>query len=85
MCACMLSCFSHVWPFVTLFVMLWTVAHQARLSMGLSRQKYWSGFPCLPPGDPPNPGIKNCVSCITGKFLTHLATWEAQGILEPSN
>ena len=35
-----------------------TVAHQAPLSMGLSRQEYWSGLPCPPPGVPPNPGIK---------------------------
>ena len=32
--------------------------HQAPLSMGFSRQEYWSGLPCPPPGDLPNPGIK---------------------------
>ena len=37
---------------------LWTVARQAPLSMGFSRQEYWSGLPCPPPGDLPNPGIK---------------------------
>ena len=52
--ACMLSHFSHVQPFMT----PWTVAYQAPVSMGFSRQEYWSGFPCLPPGDLPNPGIK---------------------------
>ena len=36
----------------------WTVAHQAPLSMGLSRQEYWSGLPCSPSGDLPDPGIK---------------------------
>ena len=36
----------------------WTVAHQAPLSMGLSRQEYWCGLPCPPPGDLPNPGIE---------------------------
>ena len=36
----------------------WTVAHQAPLSMGLSRQAYWSGLPRPPPGDLPNSGIK---------------------------
>ena len=40
----MLNHFSHV----QLCVMLWTVAHQAPLSMGFSRQEYWSGLPCLP-------------------------------------
>ena len=36
----------------------WTVAHQAPLSMGFSRQEYWSGLPFPPPGDIPDPGIK---------------------------
>ena len=37
----------------------WTVAHQAPLSMGFSRQEYWSGLPFPPPGDLPNPGIQS--------------------------
>ena len=37
---------------------LWTVAHQAPLSMGFSRQECWSGLPCPPPGDLPEPGIE---------------------------
>ena len=53
--ACMLSHFSHIGLFET----LWTVACQASLSMGFSRQKYWNGLPYLPPGDLPNPGIKS--------------------------
>ena len=36
----------------------WTVAHQGPLSMGFSRQEYWSGLPFPSPGDLPNPGIK---------------------------
>ena len=36
-----------------------TVAHQAPLSMGFSRQKYWSGLPFPPPGDLPDPGIES--------------------------
>ena len=36
----------------------WTVAHQAPLPMGFSRQEYWSGFPCPPPEDLPNPGTE---------------------------
>ena len=51
---CVLSRFSSVWLFVT----PWTVAHQAPLSMGFSRQEYWSGLPCPPPGYLHNPGIK---------------------------
>ena len=46
--------FSCVWLSTT----LWTVAHQPPLSMGFSRQEYWSGLPCPPPGGLPNPGIK---------------------------
>ena len=37
---------------------LWTAAHLASLSMGFSRQKYWRGLPCPPPGDLPDPGIE---------------------------
>ena len=48
--ACVLSCFSHI----QLFVILWTVARQAPLSLGFSRR----GLPWPPPGDLPNPGIK---------------------------
>ena len=53
-CACVLSRYSCVWLFVT----LWIVVHQAPLFMGFSRQKYWSGLPCPLPGDLPHPGIK---------------------------
>ena len=51
---CVLSHFSWVWLFVT----LWTVACQAPLSMGFSRQEYWSGLPYSPPGDLPDPGME---------------------------
>ena len=52
--------FSHVWLFVT----LWIVACQISLSLGFSRQEYWSGLPCPPPGDLHDPGIEleSCVS-----------------------
>ena len=43
---------------VGLFAMLWTVAHHPPLSMGFSRQEYWSRSPFPPPGDLPDPGIK---------------------------
>ena len=46
--------FSHV----QLCVTQWTAVHQAPLFTGFSRQEYWSGLPCPPPGDLPNPGIK---------------------------
>ena len=37
---------------------LWTVAHQASLSIGFSREEYWSGLPFPSPGDLPDPGIE---------------------------
>ena len=43
---------------VRLFATLWTVAYQAPLSMGFSRQEYWSGLPFPSPGDLPNPGLE---------------------------
>ena len=43
---------------VRLFATQWTVAHHALLSMGFSRQEYWSGFPFPSPEDLPNPGIE---------------------------
>ena len=58
----MLSHFSRV----QLLKTLWTVALQAPLSMGFSKQVYWSGLPRPPPGDLPDPGI----SCIAGRFFT---------------
>ena len=48
----------------------WTVAHQAPLSMGFSRQGYWSGLPCPPPGDLPDPGIESASPALAGRFFT---------------
>ena len=73
----MLSCFSYVQFFVT----LWTVAHQAPLFMGFSRKEYWNGLPCPPPGDLPNSGIETAAHVSpapAGEFFTTSATWEAQ-------
>ena len=74
--ACTLSRFSRVWLFVT----PWTVARQAPLSMGFSRQEYWSEWPCPPPRDLPDPGIepRSPVSpALAGRFSSHWAAWEA--------
>ena len=56
---------SRVWLFAT----PWT-AHQAPLSMGFSRQEYWSGLPFPPPGDLPNPGIKPRSPALQADALT---------------
>ena len=71
--ACVLSHFSRVWLFET----LWTVAYWAPLSMGFSRQEYWSGLLCPPPGG----GYSQLrdhtpVFCIAGRFFTTWVTWE---------
>ena len=74
--ACLLSHFSCV----QLFATPGTIAHQAPLSWGLSRQEYWRGLPCPPPGDLPNPEIE-LASLIppawAGRFFTSSVTWEA--------
>ena len=70
--------FSHV----QLFVTSGTIARQAPLSMGFSRQEYRTGSPYPPPGDRPNPGIKpvSLMSpALAGGFFTTSATWEAHG------
>ena len=70
---------SHFNP-VLLFATPETIAYQAPLSMGFSRHEYWSGLPCLPPGDLPNPGFKamSLMSlALAGGFFTTRATWEA--------
>ena len=63
-------CVSH--SLVSLFSTPWTVAHQASLSMGFSRQEYWSGWPFTPPGDLPNRDRAH-VSCIGRRGLYHLS------------
>ena len=71
----MLSHLSHVWLFVT----LWTVACRVTLSMGFSKQEYWSGLPCPPLGDFSNPGMESSSltsPSLAGGFFTTGATWE---------
>ena len=58
----------------------WTVAHQAPLSMGFSRQEYWRGLPWLPPEDLLDPGneLTSLMSpALAGRFFTTCTTWEA--------
>ena len=58
---------------MTMDCILWTVAHQAPLSMGFSRQEYWSGFPCPPPGDLLDSWIESMSPAalgFAGKFFT---------------
>ena len=61
---------------VRLFATLWTVARQAPLSTGFSRQESWSGLPCPPPGNLPNPGIKPASLTSADRFFTAGATWK---------
>ena len=52
------------------FPTLWTVAHQAPLSMGFPRQEYWNVLPFPSPGDLPDPGIKPESPALAGRFFT---------------
>ena len=77
----MLSCFSRV----RLCVTPWAVAHQAPLSVGVSKQEYWSGLPCLSPGNLLYPGIELTSltpPALAGGFFTTSATWEAYEDME---
>ena len=72
-------CVSHA--VVTDSVALWTIAFQAPLSMRFSRQEYWGGLPCSPPGDLPGSGTgpTSLMSlALVGRFFTNSITWEAQ-------
>ena len=60
------------------FATPWTVAHQAPLSMGLSREEYWSGLPCPPPGNLPDSVMKPLYlmsPALAGEFFTASTTW----------
>ena len=52
---------------------LWTVAHQAPLSLGFSKQEYWSGLPCPPPGDLPDPGMEPRSPALQADPFYHLS------------
>ena len=68
--------FSPVWLFVT----PWTVAHQAPLSMGFSRQEYWSGLPFPSPGDLPDPGIEPKSPALQAEALTSEQPGKLKGL-----
>ena len=72
---------SHLHP-VQRFVTPWTIARQTPPSMGFSRQEYWSGVPCPPPGDLPDPGTESTSltspALAGGLFITS-TTWGAPG------
>ena len=79
MCACCrFSC-------VQLFATQWTVAPQAPLSMGFSRQEYWSGLLCPFPEDLPDPEIEPMAftsPALASGFFTTSATWEAPVVMK---
>ena len=73
---------------VQLFATPWTIACQAPLSMGFSRQEYWSGLPFPAPGDLPNPGIEptSPVSpALAGRFFTTEPPGKRDGLHEELN
>ena len=73
---------------LTLYDPMGCIVCQAPLSMGFSRQEYWSGLPCLPPGDLPNPGIKPASlrsPALADGFFATSANWEAPHSLDKCN
>ena len=67
-----LRVFAQLLSCVQLFAIPWTIACQTPLSTGFSRREHWSGLPCPPPGDLPDPGIKR-VSYTAGGLFTREA------------
>ena len=57
-------CCAKMFQLCQLFGTLWSIGHQASLSMDFSRQEYWSGLSCASPEDLPNPEIKLCLLCL---------------------
>ena len=88
-CAFLPSCFSHV----RLFATPWTIARQAPLFIGFSRQEYWNGLLCPPPGDLPNSGMEAPVCCrgwligvspnIRIKYIATAVKWMKPGKKSP--
>ena len=71
---------AHHFSNVRLYEILWTVVCQAPLSMGFSRQRYWSELSCPPPGDLPDPGIESeflMSPSLAGRIFTTSTPWEA--------
>ena len=70
-CVCVRACqLALTCSVVHLFATTWTVACQAPLTMGLSRQEYCSGLPFLPPKDLPDPGMEPTSPALAGRFIT---------------
>ena len=64
------------------FAMPWTVARPAPLSVGFSRQEFWSGLPFSPPGDLPNPGTETASPALAGGFFTRSHKGSSQHLLQ---
>ena len=81
-CVCVCVC---VLSHIPLFAQLWTITYQAPLSMGFSRQEYWSKLLFPPPRDLPNPVIEpvSMSSSLAGRFFITSTTWEALSSLPP--
>ena len=77
MCVCVCVCVCSV---MSDSVKLWTVAHQAPLSVGFSRQEYWSRLPFSPPGDLPDPKIK---STYLGSSALHADSFTSEPLGKP--
>ena len=80
---CVRACMLHRFSRVRLSATPWTAAHQAPLFLGFSRQEYWTGLPCPPPGDLPDPGNKPealTSPALAGGFFTTSATTQSLNV-----
>ena len=80
-CVCMCVCVCESLNLVQLFATPWTTVQKAPLSMGISRQEYWSGFPFPPPRNLPGIGIEPeslTPPALAARFFITSATWEAR-------
>ena len=84
LCVCVCACVCSVAQSCPTLSILWTVACQTPLSMGLSQQEYQNGSPFLPPENLPESGIKpiSCGCCFGRLIHYHCATWETPGVLQ---
>ena len=74
----MTVCMPNHFSCIQLFATPCSITHQAPVSMGFSRQEFWSGLPCSPLGDLSDPGIKpaSLTSALASGFFTTSATWK---------
>ena len=86
MCICFMECVLRCFSCIRLFETLWTVDRQVPLSMGFSRQEYWSGLSYPPPGDLPDLGIEPMPlisPVLAGRFFATVRSFKNSLVFPP--